>query len=332
MNRNREWISPSSISRQMEQLWRRQITEWPMLVEGVESLRLARTRSFNVGQAQIVAQNNIARRVSAVSRIDPESLASRPCILCPDNLPKEQHTLDYRGQWVIVCNPYPLVEPHFTIISRPHQPQRLAPAVGTLLDMAREVGHAYTLFYNGPQSGASLPDHLHIQAVRAGVLPFERQLASHLCGSHGNGRTRWVDWLQKETIRIGLTRSEYRKAVLLVGQNKAALLADLEKVTQRLGAIQEGDPEPRLNLFVTHTDDCWIMWLFPRRRHRARSYGDGPADLLISPGAIDMSGLLIVPRPEDFDRLDETAIADLYNDVLITDEQYHQLHAGLNGQ
>ena len=46
------------------------------------------------------------------------------------------------------------------------------------------------------------------------------------------------------------------------------------------------------------------MVVFVRRKHRPNCYfADGDAQILVSPGAIDMGGLIITPREEDFEKM-----------------------------
>ena len=47
-----------------------------------------------------------------------------------------------------------------------------------------------------------------------------------------------------------------------------------------------------------------VNLVIPRTKHRPACYdAQGDAHMLVSPGALDMSGLMIIPRAEDFNRL-----------------------------
>lgn len=313
----------------MLQLWHRQPADWPLLADGLAAYREAARRSWPVGDAMVTAQCNQARLTSASARIDLEWLTRRPCLLCPDQRPSQQKAIEYRQDWLILCNPAPLFDPHFTIISRSHQPQRLTPALGTMLDLAHDLDGTYTVFYNGPSCGASLPDHLHLQAAPIGALPCERELASRMCGNDGNPARRWIDWVRYEPVRVGLTPPSYRPAVILFGDDHAALGERVEAVLALLSEIQPAEPEPMVNLLVTYTEDRWIVWLFPRQAHRPNCYGSGPDQFLISPGSVDLAGLLIVPRPADFERLNPAIIRAIYEQVLFSPEKYALLRERL---
>lgn len=315
----------TELARHMQQLWHRQPADWPLLADGLAALRQATRHSWPVGDALVSAQCNPARMASASARIDPEWLARRPCVLCPDRLPSEQKAIEYRRDWLILCNPAPLFDPHFTVISRDHQPQRLAAALGTMLDLTRDLDGAYTVFYNGPSCGASLPDHLHLQTAPIGALPCERELASRICGNDGSPARRWMDWVRNEPVRVGLTPQSYRPAVILFGDDRDAIGQGVESVLALLDEIHPAEPEPMVNLFVTYTEDRWIVWLFPRQAHRPSRYGSGPDQFLISPGSVDLAGLLIVPRKADFDRLTPAVIREIFEQVLLAPEKYARL-------
>ncbi|MDD3910515.1 MAG: DUF4922 domain-containing protein, partial [Proteiniphilum sp.] len=56
--------------------------------------------------------------------------------------------------------------------------------------------------------------------------------------------------------------------------------------------------------------------LFPRKTHRPRQYYEnGSKQLLISPGALDMAGMIICVREEDFKKIGTHDIEDIYSQV-----------------
>ena len=311
---------------QVHVLWRRQCRQWSMLREGVAHLRAARTRRFDVGHAQVVAQCNSARLASAAARVDSASLAARPCFLCEANLPAEQHAIAYGEKWLILCNPMPIFEPHFVIATRDHQPQRIAPALDTVLALARDLGGHCTVFYNGPQCGASAPDHLHLQAAPAGTMPFDNELAVALCTEHHRTTNhRWIEWLWTEPVQLGMGWCGHRPVIVMMGSDAGKLRAALARVFDALVQIQPAEPEAMVNLFATWNARRWLIWLFPRRAHRPSCYGQDAESYLVSPGAADLGGVLMTPRPSDFERIDAGAIETIYREILLTREQFAAL-------
>lgn len=329
MRFDRSFIGPGSLANLVPALWRQQVQDWPRLSEALNGLRQCQTRAFRLEGSSIIAQYNPARQASAAAKVDPASLAARPCFLCMGNLPKEQCAIVYRKDWLILCNPAPLFEPHFTITAMTHQPQGVHAALPVMLELVRDLSGNYTLFYNGPQSGASAPDHMHLQAAPVTFLPHEKEITRHLCSNRADTQAAWVDWLPVGSIRVGVSRPGHRPTLLLIGRSSEDMQRALTMVLDALQQVRSAEPEPMLNLFATYADDCWTVWLYPRCAHRPSCYGSGPEDFLLSPGAADVAGLLIVPRQDDFTRLNDEIIARIYGEILFDAQQMEQLRGAL---
>ncbi|MCL2329698.1 MAG: DUF4922 domain-containing protein, partial [Phycisphaerae bacterium] len=333
------------------------------------------TRSLHIGSSAVMLQCNSVRQASASASIDPAALAARPCFLCADHLPKSQCAIVYRKDWLILCNPAPIFEPHFTISSMSHQPQSIEQAASAMLDLACDLSGNFTLFYNGPACGASAPDHLHLQAAPVATLPHEKELMRQLCSSRASDKSGWIEWVRREPVRIGISKADHRPAIFLLGRSRLEMLDAFHRVLEALlevqpssgggavvnsggaaassgeakvnsadavvnsaeakgnsaevivsagearanpGGAEVNSVEPMVNVFATYADACWTVWIYPRRAHRPSCYGQSIDDFLISPGAVDMAGLLIVPRESDFDRLNEELVAQIFNEVLLT--------------
>jgi hypothetical protein len=296
-----------------------------MLAEGLAALREARTRTFQAAGWRVTAQCNPARIKSSSAKIDSASIADRPCFLCTENRPAAQASLPYRDRWLILCNPAPLFEPHFTVVSAGHEPQRVGPAIDGVLSLSRDLDGRYTVFYNGPTSGASAPDHLHLQAAKAGALPFETELATQLTAGDRLNNHRWLEWVRRGPVRIAVTRPSRPPAIVLMGHSHDALSQCLLEIVDILGRVRPSEPEPMLNLFATYTEESWVAWLFPRAAHRPGFYGAGPEDFLISPGAADLAGVMVTPRPGDFERLEDEVVQTVFREVLLSPGTFAQV-------
>ena len=56
--------------------------------------------------------------------------------------------------------------------------------------------------------------------------------------------------------------------------------------------------------------------VIPRSEHRPdRYFAEGEEQLLVSPGALDMAGLIVTPREEDFHKITTTDIENLIREV-----------------
>lgn len=65
------------------------------------------------------------------------------------------------------------------------------------------------------------------------------------------------------------------------------------------------------NILVWKDAGEYVTVVIPRRKHRPECYGTADDQYLVSPGALDMAGLIITPRLEDFQRLTPEAIASI---------------------
>lgn len=289
----------------LERFFNLQLSQWPEAMQRYRDLTNVQTKELHVGQLTFAAQYNPARIRSTGASITKQALAERPCFLCKENRPKEQICLPFRGRLEgALVNPFPILPMHFTLPTDEHQPQRIKPLFGQMMEFLKKFPEL-TVFYNGPRCGASAPDHAHLQAGTTGVLP-----------------------LQKEWNRL-------EKSLKPIAQpNDGALMALVEdypctavvirtkdtKTTEQLFMqlydslpIMEGEEEPMMNVISWREENDFLTVVFPRKKHRPDCYfKEGDEQLLVSPGAIDMAGLLITPREEDFRKLDaEKAVAIL---------------------
>jgi len=293
------------------ELLARQREGWPALAAGCSSLQAAHSREIRDGAMKVCIQFNPRRIVSMSAAVDPESIRRRPCFLCPGNLPAQQQAILYRDEYLVLCNPAPILPDHLTIASLDHLPQALPDRLGDLLRLSADFGPGRIVFYNGPRSGASAPDHLHFQAAPAGCLPVERDVLSP-----GN-RARIA---RRNGVTLCRTGGLGRGALVIEGEAGAFVAAAVAEVLRALGRLTGAEGEPLLNMLCAYTGRGWRLILFPRRKHRPDAYfREGTERLLVSPGAVDMGGLLVTSREEDFLRLDRDLVREIFRDVACDD-------------
>jgi hypothetical protein len=289
----------------------RQKDNWPGLVGGYEALEKAGLREIRGDGWGVKIQFNPRRIISSGADLDPESLRRRPCFLCPGHLPPEQQAILYRNDYLILCNPMPIFAGHLTIAHCRHLPQALRGNMITFLRLAEDFGPRKTLFYNGPRAGASAPDHLHFQAAPAGLLPVEQEIPD---------LRKRTGARQRKGVEIFRTAGLARGILVIEGKEAGAVAAAAGEAIAALGRLTSSDVEPPLNLLCTHTGEGWRLILFPRRKHRPDAYfREGKERLLISPGAVDMGGLIITPRKEDFHALTTDLVAGIFREVALDD-------------
>jgi hypothetical protein len=321
-----------------EDLLKRQKKNWPGLSEGYAALGAIRIREIRGDGWDVQVQFNPRRIVSSGAKLDPESILRRPCFLCLKNLPPEQQAIRYRGDYLILCNPAPIFPVHYTIAHVRHLSQSLPDNMPTFLRIAADFGPGMTVFYNGPQCGASAPDHLHFQAAPAGLMPVEEEIL--------DPRKR-IGVRRRAGVKIYGTAGLGRGILVIEGEEEetvAALVGELIEALGRLTGSATRNPrpagtaslpgspalraesftssagEPLLNMLCRHTGEVWRLILFPRRRHRPDDYfRKGTGKLLISPGAVDMGGIIITPREEDFLALTPDLVSGIFREVAFDD-------------
>lgn len=273
---------------QAESILKNQTATWSLATRNYAALRDIRLRDFQFGQITIRIQHNPARAVSSLAKTDRKTLAERPCFLCAQNRPNEQIGITLFDCYELLVNPFPIFTKHFTIASIIHEPQRLSQQKFLhMLELARLLPDYY-LFYNGAHAGASAPDHFHFQAGNANFFPqsVEKVSLPFLCAKSQTTSSK------EQALEWFLT-----------------MLRKLEERIQETEAHR--DEEAMFNLFVRYIQPYWTLTIFPRRAHRPVSYHKGT--LMISPGAVDMAGVLIAAREEDFLKITEQDIRTLYS-------------------
>ncbi len=340
---NRKWRREAT-EEDVEAFFDQELRDWPDARQRYNELKQnVQTRTLAIDDISLMAQWNPARIVSTAANIDKAAIEARPCFLCDENRPPEQHALMIEHHYQVLVNPFPILFRHYTIPTRRHKPQAIWEHFGTMRHMAWTLTNSI-VFYNGPLCGASCPDHMHLQAGSRGIVPIER------------------DWLLYET--------QLQKLYPLTGDETQEMV-DAGNVSRRCGLfllrgwvcpvfvirslpeetdsllcqrlyralpVPEGETEPRMNVI------CWrqagdesrsdeiVTLVFPRKKHRPDCYGTstkGEERLMVSPGALDMGGLIITPREEDFNKITPEWAADILREVTMTEEELQPIIANL---
>ncbi len=292
---------------QAEALIRQQTETWPMLRNAIAALAQAEHKEFSVKGTAAMAQFNPARIVSTSAQVDAATIKQRPCFLCAENLPPEEKGIAFGRRLVILCNPFPVLHNHLVITSRDHTPQTIEGNFAAMLDLARALGEEWFVLYNGPRCGASAPDHLHFQACARGTVPLFDDFGEML-------RRDSED--VSETTRFG-----YRINLYAFGSAAQRETIDrFEQAVEYLKQVTYSDGEPMMNLIVTYQSGKWTVFLMPRGKHRPASYyAEGDAKLTVSPAAIDLAGVMVVPQPEHFERITAEDLERIYAEVTLDD-------------
>ena len=302
--------------------FQRQLQTWDDVRQRYLDLESVETRELMTDSIVLQAQWNPARIASTGAKIDAKSIRERPCFLCAKNRPQEQmhHVID--GKYELLVNPFPILPVHFTLPTLKHQPQRVLPMYGEMLSLA-ERDSGLTLLYNGPRCGASAPDHAHLQAVSSGCLPLQQswqRLSRHL-----------VEVVKDDEDNGIFHVADYPAAAFVIRSHNSEVGEHLFRRLYDALPQADDDTEPMMNVIVWKESDAVLSVVLPRRKHRPDCYtATGDAQYIISPGAVDMGGLIITPREEDFRRLTPELILDIYRELSLTAEQMEDVKEAIS--
>ena len=288
--------------------------DWPGLAAAHKGLANVRARLLSCVGYDVCVQFNPARIVSSSAAVDQESIKNRPCFLCAQNLPPEQKGILYQNEYLILCNPAPIFEKHFTVVHLQHQPQAIAASLGRLLDITKDMSPDFALFYNGPACGASAPDHLHFQAIPANTLPL---MKSFPC---------YFRIIKDAAVKIYCGQGINRTALVLAGSDKALLLTQFDRLFKAAQYIIPISGEPMINVLCSYEDCVWRIMIFFRSKHRPGAfYSEGEQRIFVSLGTIDMAGVIITPLELDFNRLNCESICNIYAEVSLTEDTMNKI-------
>ena len=280
---------------------------WQDLRKGYELLKDIKERDLPCRGFSARLQYNPGRMKSSTAEVSKINSKERQCFLCLDHLPEAQKGIQYRSDYLILSNPMPIFSSHFTVSHIDHRLQTIDEHIQTFLQLSADFGSDWTILYNGPKCGASAPDHFHFQAGPSGKMPIEKEIRE------GKKLTllRRVDG-----VLLYRARDLGREVIILEGDDSTAIERAFNNYLTALRKILLLDEEPMMNIAGFYEERKWRLVIFPRRKHRPDVFfRDGDARVVVSPGVIDMGGLLITPVKRDFERLDASAVEGIFREV-----------------
>ncbi|HAC14421.1 MAG TPA: DUF4922 domain-containing protein [Bacteroidetes bacterium] len=319
-------------------LLKQQHDTWPLLQKGASTLGMVVVREIEFDGFSMKLQFNPGRIVSSSAKVDAKSIAERKCFLCLENLPTEQkgviagddtlneseNDVTDASNYVVLVNPFPIFPEHFTIPHQSHVPQRIADSIGTMLDITRDMGSRYTLFYNGPRCGASAPDHLHFQAGDRGFMTIDSTW-EQLVQKHG----KWIR--ETSDIRIAKVDDGLRRFVVIESSVRDEALKSFNKLYRKFESlnwqIHPNEPdieEPMLNILCSFEQSKWRLIIFLRKKHRpTQFFAEGDDKILFSPASVDFGGVCITPVEKDFNSITREDLTDMFNQLSVDPKYLH---------
>lgn len=305
---------------QIDKFVKDQLSVWPLAAENYRSLKKAGSKVLSIGGLPVTVQLNPCRRISSEASLDKESINRRPCFLCPENRPAEQTNIEFEGRkgrrYRVTLNPYPIFPSHLVISSFEHTPQSIWHRYQDLLDFVRE-NNEYLGFYNGPESGASAPDHMHFQACPQGLTPLQNRVDELLAAGDDNT----LDYLTNVKEARLFHLNEYARGVFVLCGATAKSTAKLFYRLLDCAPVPDGSSEPKMNIIAWCHEGEYRTAVIFRERHRPHNYSSSGADhLAMSPGCADLAGVYVTTREEDFDKLDAGLLSQVVREVAASEE------------
>ncbi len=301
-------------------LFKSQLTNWQLLKKNYDSLKKVQTKSFWYDGFKLIVQFNLERIKSTSAKVDEDSVKNRKCFLCIENLPSEQKGIILFDEYILLCNPYPIFPQHFTVSSLKHKSQRISESFDEFLEITRALSPKYSLFYNGPACGASAPDHLHFQAGTKNFIPIENDIQQM---KNDFGRIIKED----ELITTAFIDDGLRKLIFIESEDKKNIKESFRVIYNSYKKQSGTKPEPMMNIISSYKAEFgWSVIIFLRNKHRPeRFFKKDPEKMLISPAAIDLGGVVVTPREEDFLKTDKDNLQQIINEVSLDIKKFSTL-------
>jgi len=317
------YLKDRTLAGKLDALLEQQKNTWPLCSIGYKGLEKTEIKIFEFDGFIIKVQYNPARIKSTSAKVDLRSINNRKCFLCYNNLPEGQKGIGYKNNYLILCNPFPIFNKHFTVPSIEHLPQLIDDSFSGLLSLCKELGKEYSVFYNGPKSGASAPDHLHFQISNNSFMPIDYEYDD--IKSKPNTKL-----IEKKNIKVYAVDNYLRKFFAFESNDKEVLIKTFEIFYNILENISKSAEEPMINILSCYETEKWRIIIFPRANHRPSYYFlEGEESILISPASVDLGGILITPREKDFIKMTKDLLMDIYNQVTISTEYFEFIKKSL---
>ncbi len=319
MGKNKSLKIKNTLAKEASLLLAEQKKDWDILAKGYSDLNLVKVKTFSYNKFKIKVQFNPGRITSSSAKTDSKSIKSRQCFLCKENLPKVQRGINFIDKYSILCNPFPIFPEHFTIPKITHEPQLLYDNFDDMLELTKVLSDKYTVFYNGPQCGASAPDHMHFQAGSKNFMPIDTEYDELI-----KNKSSYI--FNHKELKIFAAKNYLRNFIGIEGSNKEEIIKSFNLCYKIIHSFDNKNEEPMINIISSYIDGKWRIIILPREKHRPEQYfAEGEKNILLSPASVDMGGILITPLEKDFNKISIDDITDILRQVSINDDKFEQI-------
>jgi len=300
---------------------------WPEYLQSITMLDHVMVREISCNGFNIKVQHNPGRIKSTTADVGEKNIRKRSCFLCQDNLPEGQKAILYSNEYMILCNPAPVFPYHFTICHRDHKPQYIAENIDIFLHLMVDLGSKWTVLYNGPQCGASAPDHLHFQTIPSAYMPIETEIVKE---------EKYIHLKQVGDTSLLRASDIGREVIILEGDNFTAIAATFRKLLfflKKFLCMKEEliIEEPMINIAGFYKENKICILIFPRAKHRPDVFfNEGDARLMISPAVVEMGGVFVAPLEKDFHILNASTVENILNEVSLDSKTLDRFFNSIN--
>lgn len=302
-------LEHDSWSEKIEFMYQQQRETWNMARNHYLMFESIERREIGFGKFRFILQHNPARARSTCADLSKQVIENRRCFLCASNLPEDQKGFTILNKYLMLVNPFPIFNQHLTISDFNHIPQRIENRIIDMLEMARFLP-TFTLFYNGPLCGASAPDHFHFQAAQKGVMPIDTEV------DHLNTDQKKII-VDKEDFVAYTIPNYLRSCIIMESDWKEPIDYFFAQLTKKLPWNEEAG-EPLMNLIATCNEGHYRLIVFPRKAQRPSCYYREGADrIVVSPASVELGGIIVTPREEDFQRITIEDLEQIFKEVSI---------------
>lgn len=321
-------VSSNSLAKEAQILLQQQRETWQLASENYIALNHASVNTFYFDAARIKVQFNPGRVISTTAKTDLESIKKRRCFLCIENLPDKQKGILFETDFIVLVNPYPVFPDHLTIVSKDHIPQQIKNSFKTFLNLCMELSPKFTLIYNGPECGASAPDHLHFQAGTKGFMPVEDDFHS-LKNEFGKML------IESENLCVAAIDDSLRRFISIEGNSIEIMEKTFNKIYTLYSELLFSHSNIRLhsvseapvNIISSYEEEVgWRIIIFLREKHRSSHYyRDGEGKIVVSPAAIDIGGVVVTPLQKDFNTINKSLLTEIFDEVSLDKGKFELL-------
>ncbi|GBD91976.1 hypothetical protein BMS3Abin04_02708 [bacterium BMS3Abin04] len=304
-----------------------QISKWQFARENYTALESVKVKRFNFPDTSVLVQYNPHRVGSIMALTDEKSIANRKCFLCNENLHAEQVGVKLTENYTLLVNPFPVISIHFTAKFNSHVPQKISENLIEILNGAQTLGDNYFLLYNGPEAGASVPEHRHFQGGAKNKLPFLKDIITKIENRYkANSDLTLMDVLDFKQTKLFAVQDEIRNYFVITGVNASEIEEMFFNLFNVFTSLFGAEKEIKLNLISTVEKGKHYLVIFPRAKHHPSCFfEEGEKQLLVRPSTLDIGGIIVLPREEDFNKITKEKIKEIFSEVGISNDDFKHI-------